>query len=258
STGEQASARAAIEQADSIAQSFQIPRLSILSGAHRARIQLANGMLDTVNEWARRYQELRNSHPVEYTREYEDLTLARIYLANGEIEQGLRLLTELLEQAQAAGRIRTCIEAMILLSLTQHAQNKPDTAVEWLKKALRLAEPEGFMRLFLDEGSSLASLLPKARPAAPGLVDRLLQGFSTELPAAKSLSPENDKLIAPLSEQELRVLGLIVAGKSNQQIADELVISVGTAKWHVHNVLQKLGVNNRPQAIARARELGIS
>jgi LuxR family maltose regulon positive regulatory protein len=65
------------------------------------------------------------------------------------------------------------------------------------------------------------------------------------------------QLSSPLSEQEVRVLTLIVAGKSNKEIAEELVISLGTAKWHVHNVLQKLGVNNRPQAIARARELGM-
>jgi LuxR family maltose regulon positive regulatory protein len=76
-------------------------------------------------------------------------------------------------------------------------------------------------------------------------------------PEGAARSSPLQQLPAPLSEQELRVLKLIVAGKSNQQIADELVISVGTAKWHVHNVLQKLGVSNRPQAIARARELGV-
>jgi LuxR family maltose regulon positive regulatory protein len=87
-------------------------------------------------------------------------------------------------------------------------------------------------------------------------VDRLLQAFSSQAQATNQKTA-NDRLIAPLSEQEIRVLKLIIAGKSNQEIAEELVISVGTAKWHVHNILQKLSVNNRPQAIARARELGI-
>jgi LuxR family transcriptional regulator, maltose regulon positive regulatory protein len=257
STGDLAAALLAIEQAHSICESFQIPRFVTLSEAHCVRIQLANGMLDTANQWAQQYQQLRNSHPVEYTREYEDLTLARIHLANGEIDQGLKLLTPLLKQSEVTGRIRTSIEAMILLSLTRKAQNKIDIAVEWLQKALKLAAPEGYTRLFLDEGSALAELLPKARPTAPNLVDQLLQEFASQLQAAKGFSTANDKLIAPLSEQELRVLKLIVMGKSNQAIAEELIISVGTAKWHVHNVLQKLGVNNRPQAIARASELGL-
>jgi len=84
-------------------------------------------------------------------------------------------------------------------------------------------------------------------------VDAIL---SIQQAESDSLPSPLDQLIDPLSEQEVRVLGLIVAGKTNREIADELVISVGTAKWHVHNILQKLGVNNRSQAIARARELG--
>jgi LuxR family maltose regulon positive regulatory protein len=114
-----------------------------------------------------------------------------------------------------------------------------------------LAAPEGFIRIFLDEGETLLDLLPKARQAAPELVDAILGNLQAE----SGKSPL-DQLPEPLSEQELRVLGLIVAGKTNREIADELVISVGTAKWHVHNILQKLGVSNRSQAIARARELG--
>jgi len=94
-------------------------------------------------------------------------------------------------------------------------------------------------------------LLPKARRAAPELVDTIMR----DLKGVSGKSPL-DQLPEPLSEQEIRVLGLIVAGKTNREIADELVISVGTAKWHVHNILQKLGVNNRSQAIARTRELG--
>jgi LuxR family maltose regulon positive regulatory protein len=259
STGDLATAMAAIEQAHSICQSFEIPRLIMLSSAHYARIQLAAGMLDVANQWAQQYQELRNSHSVEYTREYEDLTLGRVYLANGEHNQALAILAPLFEQAGAAGRIRTCIEAAILLSLVAHAQNKMTLALEWLAKALTLAEPEGFLRLFLEEGSLIAELLPNVRGAAPGFVDQLHQAFSNQTPNAKhkGLHPAMSQLIDPLSEQELRVLNLIVTGKSNQEIAVELVISVGTAKWHVHNILQKLGVSNRPQAIARARELGI-
>jgi len=259
STGSLAAAMSAIEQANSICQSIEIPRLILLSSAHLVRIQLASGMLDKANQWAKQYQDLRNSPQVEYIREYEDLTLARVYLANGEHDQALEILAPLFEQADAAGRIRTCIEATILLSLIARAQKKTALAQEWLVKALTLAEPEGFLRLFLDEGSPIAELLPKVRPVAPRFVDQLLEVFSNQTLDMKHkvLHPANNKLISPLSEQELRVLKLIIAGKSNQEIAGELVISIGTAKWHVHNVLQKLGVSNRPQAIATARELGI-
>jgi LuxR family transcriptional regulator, maltose regulon positive regulatory protein len=257
STGDLKAALSAIEQAHSICQSFDIPRLVTLSSAHRVRIQLASGMLDRVDQWAQEYQELRNSHSVEYTREYEDLTLARILLANGDHDQALEILTPLFEQANVAGRSRTCIEAAILLSLTYRAQNKPLIALEWLAKALTLAEPEGFLRLFLEERSLISELLPKVRQVAPRFVGQLLQAFSIENASQKTLLPGNNKLIDPLSEQELRVLNLIVLGKSNQEIAEELFISIGTAKWHVHNVFQKLGVNNRPQAIALARDMGL-
>lgn len=259
STGDPVAAITAIEQADSMCESFEIPRLVDLSGAHRVRIQLASGMLDRANKWAKEYQDFRHSHQLEYTTEYEDLTLARVHLANGEHQQALKILTPLLEQAEAAGRIRTCIEATILLALNAHAQNEMTIASDWLLKALALAEPEGFLRLFLDEGVPIAGMLPKVRHGAPRFVDQLVQAFSSQGlgPDQNVLHPANHKLINPLSEQELRVLKLIVMGKSNQEIAGELVISVGTAKWHVHNVLQKLGVNNRPQGIARARELGI-
>ena len=150
--------------------------------------------------------------------------------------------------------MQTCIEAMLLLGLFHHAKKDSQSALEWIGKSLRLAAPEGFVRIFLDEGKPLLDLLPKARSAAPEFVDLLL---GQNQPEGESRSAPIEQLPDPLSEQEIRVLKLIVAGKSNQQIADELVITVGTAKWHVHNVLRKLGVGNRPQAIARARELGI-
>jgi len=145
------------------------------------------------------------------------------------------------------------MEVMILMSLFHRAEKDIPAAVDWLSQALGLAAPEGFTRIFLDEGTALLDLLPKARQAAPELVDAILSSQQAE--SAPATSPL-DQLPDPLSEQELRVLGLIVAGNSNQEIADELVISVGTAKWHVHNILQKLGASNRSQAIARARELG--
>jgi LuxR family maltose regulon positive regulatory protein len=126
--------------------------------------------------------------------------------------------------------------------------------LEWLKKSLEQAAPEGYVRLFLDEGQPLLELLPRLRSVAPELVDVILNVRTVQ---AESRALSLDGLPDPLSEQEIRVLKRILEGKSNTDIASELVISVGTVKWHVHNVLQKLGVGNRAQAIVRARELGM-
>ena len=109
------------------------------------------------------------------------------------------------------------------------------------------------MRLFLDEAPVL-ELLPQVRETAPDFVDAILgqQKSPDEVERrAQTVLPE------PLTEQELNILALIVGGNTNQQIADELVVTVGTVKWHVHNILQKLGVNNRTQATIRAQELGL-
>lgn len=256
--GDFAGALSTMEQAHAICQSFEIPRLITLSEAHRARIQLANGMLDKVEHWAKKYQELYDSHQVEYTREYEDLTLARVYLSLGKYEQALHIVTTVFEQAKTAERNKTCIEAAILLSLTTQAQNKSDIASQWLGTAISLAAPENFLRLFLDEGPRVANSLPIVRNIAPKFVDQLLQEFSTQTQNSdqKTSKPSSNKLISTLTEQETKVLNLIMTGKSNKEIAEELFVSIGTAKWHVHNIYQKLGVGNRAQAIALARDLG--
>jgi len=151
-------------------------------------------------------------------------------------------------------RVDIAIEAMILLGLYFYEINQINVAEQWLIKSLKIAVPEGYVRIFLDEGKTMLNLLKQIRRKEPELVDKVLH---SEKYVADQQGNEQQKLPDPLSEQELRVLRLIVMGKSNQEIASELVITVGTAKWHVHNILQKLGVNNRPQAIARARELGL-
>jgi LuxR family maltose regulon positive regulatory protein len=224
--------------------------MTVLASAYLARLQLFMGQKQAAAQWAAEVQPVRAA----ISHEFVDLTLVRILLAMDDLDTIPSILNPLLEKATAAGRMQTCIEAMLLLGLFHHAKKDFQSALEWIGKSLRLAAPEGFVRIFLDEGKPLLDLLPKARPAAPEFVDLLL---GQNQPEDGSRSALIEQLPDPLSEQEIRVLKLIVGGKSNQQIADELVISVGTAKWHVHNILRKLGVGNRPQAIARARELGI-
>ena len=245
--GRVTSAFDAIQEANLIIQSYGVERMSMLAAAHIARLQLYTGQEQAAAQWAAEYQAVRAGQP----REFEDLTLVRVLLKTGERESIPTILEPLINREQEQGRFRTAMEAMILMALFQRAETDVPTAVDWLSRALRLAAPEDFIRIFLDEGEALLDLLLKARQAAPELVDTILGSLQAE----SGKSPL-DQLPEPLSEQELRVLGLIVAGKTNREIADELFISVGTAKWHVHNILQKLGVSNRSQAIARARELG--
>ena len=237
----------AVQEANTIIQGFGVERMSMIAAAHIANLQLLTGQEGAATQWAVKYQAVRAGQP----HEFADLTLVRVLLKTGDRENVPSILDALLKRGQAQGRVRTCMEVMILMALSHRAEKDIPAALDWLSQALGLAAPEGFIRIFLDEGTALLDLLPKARQAAPQLVDAILGSLQAE----SGKSPL-DQLPDPLSEQELRVLGLIVAGNSNQEIADELVISVGTAKWHVHNILQKLGVSNRSQAIARARELG--
>jgi LuxR family maltose regulon positive regulatory protein len=237
----------AIQEANTIIQGFGVERMSMLAAAHIANLQLYTGQEGAATQWAAEYQVARAS----LSHEFADLTFVRVLLKTGDREKVTSILDALLKQGQAQGRVRTRIEVMILMALFHRAEKDIPIAVDWLSQALGLAAPEGFIRIFLDEGEALLDLLPRARQAAPELVDAILGSLQAE----SGKSPL-DQLPEPLSEQEMRVLGLIVAGKTNREIAEELVISVGTAKWHVHNILQKLGVSNRSQAIARARELG--
>jgi LuxR family transcriptional regulator, maltose regulon positive regulatory protein len=238
-----------IQEANTIIEGYGVERMSMLAAAHIANLQLLTGKEEETTQWALDYQAFRDDQPHEFT----ELTLVRILLKTGDREDIPSILDALLKRGQAQGRVRTVIESMILMALFHRAEKDIPTAVDWLSQALGLAAPEGFIRIFLDEGEALLDLLPKARQAAPELVDTILSIQQSENDSDPS---PLDQLPDPLSEQELRVLGLIVAGKTNREIAEELFISVGTAKWHVHNILQKLGVGNRSEASARARELG--
>ncbi len=248
--GDMAGVQGVIEEVLSILQVLGVPRSQQIAHAHMARYQHFLGHHEAALKWAEEYRSERAT----IRGEFEELTLARILLRSGELELVADILHPILEQAEAAGRGQAVLEAMLLLGLYYHACGQKTTAQSCLIKSLERAAPEGYFRIFLDEGPALLELLPPVRHVAPELVDALHKYSPGENPPAVALI---ESLPDPLSEQELRVLRLIVAGKSNAEIAAELVISVGTAKWHVHNVLQKLGVGNRPQAIARARELGI-
>jgi LuxR family maltose regulon positive regulatory protein len=171
---------------------------------------------------------------------------------SGQPEKALVVLDRLEQANRDEGSVRRVISVNISKALTYQTLSDHQQAIRAMETAIRLAAPEGYRSVFFPRGTrQTRPLLQAARSIAPAFVDSILQ--------ATALADEFSGVLPdPLSEQELRVLKLLAAGKSNQEIAGDLVISVGTAKWHVHNVLQKLGVNNRSLAIVRAREMGIA
>ena len=236
------------QEAHAITQTYGVSRLSTLADAHLARLQLQSGQTQAAAGWA-----ARQAAPRPPPDTFVALTLARIFLAQGDLAQAKPILLAVQQKATADGRQRAQIESLILLALLAQADGEWTTAVATLTQALQLAAPERFLRLFLDEGASLAALLPSVRPSAPGFVDELLAALQVEMGETAVVPSSPDAL----SEQETAVLQLLCAGLSNREIGAELFISPGTAKWHVHNILQKLGASNRAQAAVRARELGL-
>jgi LuxR family maltose regulon positive regulatory protein len=187
----------------------------------------------------------------------------RLSLAQGQPEAALQEVARWKAQAEAGARTQALLELLILEALAHQAARALQEARATLLQALSLAQPEQYQRLFLDEGPVMAALLKSAlkevqEPAlaayARGLLDAFAQGqASTSAVSSPSPSP----LPEPLTSQEQRVLQLLAEGASNQEIANQLVIQLSTARKHVSNILAKLGAANRTQAIARAREYGL-
>lgn len=165
-----------------------------------------------------------------------------------------------LENAAAQrGHIYWLIQIHIQQALLNLREGNRDRAASYLLKSLRLGEAQRFMRVFLDEGEPIRDLLRHARPQLqePGLVE-YANKLAASLQSGRSEGmPAKQPLIEPLSERELEVLGLISEGDSNQEIAEKLVISVGTVKRHTVNIYSKLDVKNRTEAVAKARDLDL-
>jgi LuxR family maltose regulon positive regulatory protein len=220
-----------------------------------ARLALARGNVDEATRWAQTYGIRADGELTEWL-EIEHTTLARLLIAQGKPTEALSLLGRLLESAEAAGRMGRVIEILALQALAFYAQGDRTAAMKALDRALALAEPEGCIRLFADEGEPMAALLRQAaaRGVAVEYIAKLLRALS---PSPLSPPPGVSLLIEPLSERELQVLRLVAAGLTNQQIADELVVVVATIKAHINRIYRKLDVTNRVQAVTRARELNL-
>ena len=229
-----------------------------LLGATRARLWLAQGKLDDARRWA----ETRGLSPegrFDVSHEIEYLALVRILLAEGRVDEAMRLLSRLQNPMQSAGRYGNLLEVLVLQAVALGMRGDTSSALAVLEQALSLARPEGYMRVFLDEGKPIEALLQTAvtnwdNHELLGYARKLLTAFAGErAPAAADRLPQP----SIVSERELEVLRLMAAGCTNQEIAANLVIALGTAKRHTANIFDKLDVRNRTEAVARARQLGL-
>src|SRR5262249_45550844 len=229
----------------------------------RARMQLRYGNVQAAIAWADTC-DIDLDGDVAYIHEAACLTLARVRIAQGMPTVALSLLQHQLPAAEANGRIASAIEILTLRASALHALGDAPAALATLETALTRAEPEGYVRLFVDEGPAIVEPLLQARdrrsPVAQ-YADRLLAAFpgsrTATPPAQQGRASQMRGLIEPLSARELDVLRHMASGQSNQEIASTLVITLNTVKKHSSNLFLKLEVRSRTQAIARARALGL-
>jgi LuxR family transcriptional regulator, maltose regulon positive regulatory protein len=189
------------------------------------------------------------------------LSQARVHLAQGDPSTALAVLARQRELVEAKGWKDEQLKVMVLQAVAARAHGEKDKAVYLLVDALAMAEPAGFIRLFLDEGLPMISLLSEAMALGrmPDYIRKVLTAYEAEQQQSEnSLSPPPAQpLLEPLSSRELEVLRLVAAGLSNQEISERLFLALGTVKGHNQNIFGKLGVQRRTEAIARARELGL-
>ena len=236
--------------------------------ALKARVYLRQGRLSEALAWARE-RGLCVDDDLSYLGEFEHITLARVLIAQhqndpvaGSIHEAIALLERLLQAAEAGGRMGSVIEILVVQALALQAQGNVYQALASLERALALAEPEGYVRIFVDEGEPMRLLIEKQSRSQdktfPGYVEKLLAAFAR--PTA-ILQPRTNNLqsiiIEPLSERELEVLTLLRTELSGPEIASKLIVSLNTLRTHTKNIFNKLGVNNRRAAVRRAEELDL-
>ena len=226
-------------------------------GATRATLWLAQGKLDDARRWAET-RGLSAEGKFDFRNEVEYLALVRILLTEGRVDDATRLLSRLQSAMESTGRQGNLVEVLVLraIALSMQAETRPALAV--LEQAVNLARSEGYVRVFLDEGKPIETLLRIASTRwkdhdLVAYTRRLLDALSESASPAASRAPE----AGILSERELEVLRLMAAGRSNREIAGELVIAIGTVKRHTANIFDRLDVRNRTEAVAEARRLSL-
>jgi LuxR family maltose regulon positive regulatory protein len=273
--GDTAGALDAMQYAEEVAQTVAAPWSAPLIRTYQTRLWLALGQVDRAVR-SLEAAGVRVDGKLVAQRELDYVTLARVQIAQGTPAEALPVLERLREAAEATGRLERRIEILLLQALALEARGDPTQANMVLQRALMLAAPEGYVRVFVDEGAPMAALLARRvsdwglENGSPGqevrtYASRLLAVFEAEgiAPQAGLHMPSSDPHGRTpdgevLTERELQVLRLLAAGRSNQAIADELIIAVGTVKRHINSIFGKLGAQTRLEAATRARDLGLA
>ena len=219
----------------------------------RVRLWLSQGNLEAAVRWAEE-SDISLMDEFSYLREAEYFALCRVYLGAEAYDQTLELTHRLQNEAEATGRIGSLIETLALRALAFQAKGNFPEALVSLEQALTLAQPEGYIRVFVDEGAPMAELLRRAgtQGIEAQFVTKLLSEFDQISADPNAVA---QPLIDPLSNREIEVLYLLQDGLSNLEIANKLIITVGTVKAHTASIYRKLNVKSRMQAVVRAREL---
>jgi LuxR family maltose regulon positive regulatory protein len=249
-----------VDKAERVVQPQRSPWETSLIELWRARLYLAAGDQDGAMAWARSCG-LSPDDELRFVDELGHLTLAQVLITENRLDQAGHLLERLLQAAESAGRWGRLIHILIAQALARQTSGDISGALKALERALILAEPEGYVRTFLDAGPAMMILLRKAasQGSAISYARRLLAASSrpyehADAPQLRGAAPG---LVEPLTARELEVLSLVSAGLRNQEIADQLVISLATVKRHLSNIYGKLGVSHRTEAVAHAQGLGL-
>jgi LuxR family maltose regulon positive regulatory protein len=267
SRGELEAAYSAFQQIEWISGRMNHPTStydrSFFTTVDQVRLWLACGEQDHAMRWAQELDTAERS-TTPFVREREDVAHVRILLASKQSALALKELESVLERATAGQRWGHVIEIRLLQALAYQMLHDQRQALDVLSEAVRLAEPEGYIRSFVDEGAQMEALLYQLRKrdrrnGPTPYLDRLLTAFQQECMAhVQGGEPSKaQRLSETLSERELQVLQLLARGASNLEIAQELVIAIDTVKRHVSHIFAKLGVQNRIQTVWQAQELGL-
>ncbi len=236
------------------------------AAAMKARLFIVQGNLAAAGAWAREHN-VSADDTFSYLHEYEHITLARLRIAEGALDEALGLLGRLAVAAENGGRIGSLIEIQLLQSLAHYAQGNMAQAVDVLAEGLISAESQGYIQLFVAEGQPVAELLDTLSravdthfdanaPQMQAYIRRLIAALSPNRPIPIPPEPKH-ALVDPLSKREIDVLRLLTTNLSGPQIANELMVSLNTFRTHTKNIYSKLGVNSRRAAVRRASELSL-
>ena len=233
--------------------------------AHKARVHLKQGRLDKAQAWARE-RGLSVKDEASYLGEYEHLTLARVRLAEGSFDGVHELLDRLLALAESQKRTGSAVEILLTQALVHQAQGNHSESLAALECALTRTESEGYIRVYVNEGEAMRLLISNFRLTIANRAHLLLEyvnsilGFfpqSVEVSTQSNIVNPKSEIVDPLTDRELEILRLIAEGHSNAEIGQRLYLALSTVKGHNLRIFNKLQAQNRTEAVARARELGL-